>query len=155
MYVENQPNVLFAGLGEMDLSDYQISVAGLGELAATTPMDLSDYQIALGAQRRKSFSSPVPLRVGDLPNPAFIGGLGQYRVPSPRFLKSKIAAARPVKVRFKYGVPSVAGFGADGVDAGTAVAIGTAGLVISAIVSFGIMTLASYVGARWAGCRRS
>jgi hypothetical protein len=148
MYVENQPNVLFAGLGAMDQSDYEV-MAGLGQ------MDLSDYQIALGAQRRKTFSQPVALSVEDLPNPAFVGGLGRYRVPSPRYLKSKIAGSRPVKVRFKYGVPSIAGFGADGVDAGTAVAIGTAGLVVSAIVSFGMMTLASYVGARWAGCRRS
>lgn len=148
MYVENQPNVLFAGLGAMDQSDYEV-MAGLGQ------MDLSDYQISLGAQRGKrllpgSFSQPVALSVGDLPNPAFIGGLGQYRVPG-----SVRKIRRPVKVNFKYGVPSVAGFGAEGVDTGTAVAIGTAGLVISAIVSFGIMTLASYVGARWAGCRRS
>ena len=135
MYVEGKPDVLFAGLGQMDLSDYQV-MAGLGQ------MDLSDYQIALGA-RRPSFSSPVALTIPA--NPAFVGGLGQHRVPR-RML--------PVKVKFARGVPSIAGFGAD-VDPGTAIAIGTAGLVVSAVVSFGIMTLASYVGARWAGCRRS
>jgi hypothetical protein len=125
MYVEGKPDVLFAGLGQMDLSD---------------------YQIALGA-RRPSFSSPVTLSIPT--NPAFVGGgLGQYRVPSLR------KGMRPVKVKFARGVPSIAGFGAD-VDPGTAIAIGTAGLVVSAVVSFGIMTLASYVGARWAGCRRS
>jgi len=40
------------------------------------------------------------------------------------------------------------------VGAGGAIAVGVGALVVSALVSFGVMTLASYTGARLAGCRR-
>ena len=127
-YVMKTPNALFAGLGEMDLSDYQISLGARGKNFAETPR----------------------LSAADILQPSFIGESGIYKVPSLRMGK------RPVKVNFRYGVPSVAGFGVgDSTDAGTAIAIGTAGLVISAVVSFGLMIGAAYVGARWAGCRRA
>ena len=128
-YVMKTPNALFAGLGEMDLSDYQISLGARGKNFAETPR----------------------LSAADILQPSFIGESGIYKVPS-----SVRKIGRPVKVNFRYGVPSVAGFGVgDSTDAGTAIAIGTAGLVISAVVSFGLMIGAAYVGARWAGCRRA
>lgn len=35
---------------------------------------------------------------------------------------------------------------------GTAVALGTGAMVLSAVISFALMTGAAYLGARWAGC---
>lgn len=148
-YVEERAVPLLAG---MDSSDY----ISLGQ------MDLSDYQVALGAaapspmqqfRKAKYFSSPASPRVSDLPTPAFWG----QKVP-----KALRNALRQPTVGFRFGVPSAVGFGADGAadgntssDVGTVVAIGAVGLVVSAAISFMVMVGASYLGARWAGCRRA
>lgn len=49
--------------------------------------------------------------------------------------------------------PSFVGLGQSEPSTSGLVAVGIGAMVVSAVISFGIMVGASYLGARWAGCR--
>ena len=50
--------------------------------------------------------------------------------------------------------PAFVGLGQTGGDVATVAAVGLGALVVSAVVSFGLMVGAAFLGARWAGCRK-
>lgn len=123
MYVTEKPEVLFAG-------KRPLLVGPQGTAPVMAGLDRSDY-VSLGYLDKSDYVSLMGLgqSVRDIPQPAFLG-------------------KRPYKIKWNRGVPVLGQLGQAG--EGTALAIGIGGLVISALVSFGMMTLASYVGSRWA-----
>lgn len=81
-----------------------------------------------------------------------LAGLDPTDYPSMQGVSRKIG--RPTLIRRARGLRGFGQAEGDATIGGTAVAIGIGALVVGLVVSFGVSVLASYTGARLAGCRR-
>lgn len=109
----------------------------------------------------------IPVFAGRNDNPFVFAGEYAVEAGQPLFAGLTLEPAQPLFAGVdRNGIVSLGGadrgeiislkgrrgFGEMG--AGGTVALGAGALVLSAVLSFGLMTLASYTGARLAGCRR-
>lgn len=115
-----------------------------------------------GGEYRVEQAEPLFAGVYEVaPGQPLLAGLDPYDYPSMRGVdKSDYPVlgriARPVlrKIRGMNGFGELTSSGVEGASVGTAVGVGVGVLVLGAAVSFGLSVLASYTGARLAGCRR-
>lgn len=113
-----------------------------------------------GGEYRVEQAEPLFAGVYEVaPGQPLLAGLDPYDYPALRGVDKsdypslgKITRPMLMKVRGMNGFGELTDAGSAGV--GTAVGVGVGVLVLGAAVSFGLSVLASYTGARLAGCKR-
>jgi len=111
--------------GGMDSQD----IVALGELGMLHGQDQQDYLTMKGMDRQDY------LTMKGMDRQDYQVAMGRLPSPLPN--------------------PAFVGLGQTGGDVATMATVGIGVMLVSAAVSFGLMVGASYLGARWAGCRRA